>query len=640
MVFIAVLIAVSFAGCQQYPPIPPAGDIFNDVQTNSKPEKARTLIEALNQQLPGHIKTIMEGESVKGLDKVPEQTASTVALMKSLPKASETYTTIFKFTEYEVLDYGFINDGTFTLQYEGTSSTTGNTTTHSFSSQSMSFDNLEVQENNASGIETITIKNLEKEVDVKITINSETQEITGTTGIEEAVDIVQSLKAETSITINNSPVSIKDVAETETASGAFGGGFGTEAFPYIIKDEDQFMKIADYENDMLNGEYLYFDVRKDLNFSGMDNLGITKFRGELDFNNNEIRGISKTQLKAGLITLIDDIIEGKISNLEYRPSEMIPLVYTSGWTSGVTSSQGEWITSFNNVNVYGNFRNISNNSSLYIIQAFEGALEFHDCTSNVFATGDSYDGVFLGGYPQKTTTRLVFDNCVNKGTLITRNAGLFTGNSTYTPIDVIVTDCRNDGQVIGTESSGAYCGLNVNSPAIKDWNDKIEPLLLGSGSIYTKDKTMSVSYSDDKVATITNTSNEATTYKVTGSTYAYMMTSDYKYNGTLMVSFDKEGEFKGAPAEFTYPIRQVVDYKYAANHEGKVGRDENLNDIVTINGTDYYLVTERHPHVNQDITAVITESNSSSKHVIKSLSFSVFSYDKDGIPVGYLSLSN
>ena len=117
-----------------------------------------------------------------------------------------------------------------------------------------------------------------------------------------------------------------------------------------------------------------------------------------------------------------------------------------------------------------------------------------------------------------------------------------------------------------------------------------------------------------------------------------MMTSDYEYNGTLLVSFDKNGEFNGAPAVISYPMHQVVDYKYAEDHNGITGTDENGNDIVTIDGTTYYLVTERHPHVNQDITAVITASNESSEHVIKSLTFGVYSYDVDGIPVGYLKL--
>ena len=303
------------------------------------------------------------------------------------------------------------------------------------------------------------------------------------------------------------------------------------------------------------------------------------------------------------------------------------------------SSRDEWITSFENVNVYGEFRDIANNASLYILQAFKGALEFHNCTSDVFATGDSYDGVFLGGFAQEYTPRLVFENCVNEGTLIVKNAGLLTGNSTYTPKEVIVKNCVNNGLVIGTEGSGAFCGLNPDKDEIKKLNEESEAQITGSGKIYTLGKTLSAAYDvDSEMITITNTSEEAVTYKISGSIYTYMMTSDYEYNGTLLVSFDTEGEFNSNTAVVSYPIRQVVDYKYAEEHNGITGTDENGNDIVTIDGTTYYLVTERHPHVNQDITAVITASNESSEHVIKSLDFIVLSYDADGIPVGYVKL--
>ena len=512
-VILAVLLVIAFAGCKQDAyPLPPSG-LNPGVPEDSRPADTRALLEELNKQLPEDAEKVLNGEFVKGLS-IPE--ISTTSMQKAAPRAEEEYPVTFKFTEYEVGDYGTINDGTFTLRYKGSAVTEGSKTTYSFESQAIDLENLIVQKSDSTVTKTISVKNLTKSAKVTIEVD-EANNTTTVSGMKESMNIIQSITAETQITINNSNVPVQDVAEVETPDGPFAGGLGTEAFPYIIKSEEDFMEIADYDTAMLNGDYIFFDVVNDLDFSGMDDIGLKRFRGELDFNGNELRGVSSDQLQSGLYTLINDIIEGKIANLEYRPDEMVALAYTSGWTSDVESSRDEWITSFENVNVYGEFRDIANNASLYILQAFKGALEFHNCTSDVFATGDSYDGVFLGGYAQKDTPRLVFENCVNEGTLIVKNAGLLTGNSTYTPKEVIVKNCVNNGLVIGTEGSGAFCGLTPESDAISKLNEESEANITGSGKIYTLGKTLNATYdADSEMLTITSTSDEAVTYKISG----------------------------------------------------------------------------------------------------------------------------
>ena len=312
-VILAVLLVLAFAGCKQDAyPLPPSG-LNPGVPEDSRPADTRTLLEELNKQLPEDAEKVLNGEYVKGLS-IPE--ISTASMPKAAPRAEEEYPVTFKFTEYEVGDYGTINDGTFTLRYKGSAVTEGSKTTYSFESQTIDLENLIVQKADSSVPETISVKNLTKSANVTIVVD-ETNNTTTVSGMKDSMNIIQSITAETQITINNSNVPVQDVAEVETPDGPFAGGLGTEAFPYIIKSEEDFMEIASYDAAMLNGDYIFFDVVNDLDFSGMDDIGLKRFRGELDFNGNELRGVSSDQLQSGLYTLIDDIIASNTDRMRW-----------------------------------------------------------------------------------------------------------------------------------------------------------------------------------------------------------------------------------------------------------------------------------------------------------------------------------
>ena len=424
----------------------------------------------------------------------------------------------------------------------------------------------------------------------------------------------------------------------------FAGGAGTQAHPYLIENVEQFMKIAFLENEMLTtdgkGAYLYFSITEDLDFSDTENLGIKLVRGELDFNNHRVTGVRSDNLADGYFTLIDDVIEGKIRNLNYEPDDAVPLVYTSGWTRSAVSVRDEWVTSFENVNVSGTFENVGNNVSLYIIQAFKGSLEFHNCENSSEMTGNQYNGVFLGGFPKSNTTeRIVFDNCRFTGSLIVKNAGFLVGNSAGFASEVVVKDCVNDGLVAGTEGVGYYCGLNPDMPEVKELNEVVQKYISGSGHVRVLDSGLSASYNNDKtIVTIICNNPGSVSYKVAATGYSKMRTPDYKDYGTLLVSFEAEGEF-GEPGEtvnISFPVQKVVDYIYAERNGGVESQDSFGNDIVTIDGVKYYLVKEKHPHIDLSVTAMII--NNQNEHIAADLDYSVYSYDADGVPTGYRKL--
>ena len=432
-------------------------------------------------------------------------------------------------------------------------------------------------------------------------------------------------------------------AYADGAEKGFAGGAGTQGHPYLIENVEQFMNIASLQDDMLTsdgkGAYLYFSITEDLDFSYTENLGIQLVRGELDFNNHWVTGVHSDNLASGHYSLIFDVIEGKIKNLNYEPDTAVQFVYTSGYLDAV-SVMDERVISFENVNVSGTFENVANNGSLYISQAFDGSLEFHNCVNSSVMTGNQYNGVFLGGYPNSRTERLVFDNCRFTGSLIVKNAGFLVGNSAGFASEVVVKDCVNDGLVAGTESVGYYCGLKPDMPEVKVLNEDVQKYISGSGHVRVLDSGLSASYNNDKtVVTISCNDPGSVSYKVAATGYSKMRTPDYKDYGTLLVSFEAEGEF-GEPDEtvnISFPVQKVVDYIYAERNGGVESQDSFGNDIVTIGGKTYYLVVEKHPLAEDySVTSMIIDNQN--EHIAADLNYSVYSYDAEGVPTGYLKL--
>lgn len=443
------------------------------------------------------------------------------------------------------------------------------------------------------------------------------------------------------ISLSDTPVLDNVENNLDGIEKGFAGGAGTQEHPYLIENVEQFMNIASLENEMLTtdgkGAYLYFSITENLDFSDTENLGIQLVRGELDFNNHWVTGVHSDNLASGYYSLIFDVIEGKIKNLNYEPDTAVMFVHTSGYLDAV-SVMDERVISFENVNVSGTFENVANNESLYIAQAFDGSLEFHNCVNSSVMTGNQYNGVFLGGYPNSRTERLVFDNCRFTGSLIVKNAGFLVGNSAGFASKVVVKDCVNDGLVAGTEGVGYYCGLNPDMPEVKVLNEDVQKYISDSGHVRVLDSGLSASYNDDKtVVTISCNDPKSVSYKVAATGYSKMRTPGYKDYGTLLVSFEAEGEF-GEPGEtvISFPVQKVVDYIYAEKNGGVESQDSFGNDIVTIDGVKYYLVKEKHPHIDLSVTAMII--NNQNEHIAADLDYSVYSYDADGVPTGYLKL--
>ena len=102
----------------------------------------------------------------------------------------------------------------------------------------------------------------------------------------------------------------------------------------MITNEEQFAKISKYSDQMKDGAYYYFSIESDLDYSTGDiDPYISDFRGELDFNNHKLEGLSFTRLTElnrddgkQRTALINYCYGGAIRNLEYRPVGQCNLV--------------------------------------------------------------------------------------------------------------------------------------------------------------------------------------------------------------------------------------------------------------------------------------------------------------------------
>ena len=127
---------------------------------------------------------------------------------------------------------------------------------------------------------------------------------------------------------------------------------------------------------------------------------------------------------------------------------------------------------------------IGNNASSFV-EFISGkpnsAVIFRNCTNNAnleLGIGGNYAGIFVGGYilgnagdseENSRTGKLVFDTCINNGTLAGPYVGFFTGNECDKPRinHITITTCENKGKLIGTLGANWFAvngkGTNQNT---------------------------------------------------------------------------------------------------------------------------------------------------------------------------------
>ena len=642
IVLSVILAAAMLASCTQYRVIwIPGMDDQNTPSTSQSAKDAFSLIDALDAQLPGHIESVMKGDPVPGLTRT--DSASTISMASR--SGEDSYSATFSFNEYPVTGYGIIKTGTLTVTFTGTKTSNSSGESFSATTSKMDFNNLSVMKTSETVATPVEIKNLEGAS--KAVINTDSSgKVTSTNGISDSLSIKQSISSSTTITVDNVNVPAKDVADSNT-SGDFASGLGTKDFPYVIRSEEQFANIKNYSEEMKNGAYYYFSIESDLDYStGNIDPYIDYFRGELDFNNHKLDGLSFERItelhdpegfKEGKWTtgLIRNCDRGAIRNLEYRPVGQCDLVlYVGKDNSNIDARE----FTFENI-IVGDKDNpltfkVGNNGGSFISIAYgpNTKLNFRNCTNycnmNVLTSKNQNVGIFINGYAQNQV-EVTFENCDNYGTFQGENLGYLIGNdagATSGYKSITAKDCNNYGAIYATGACG-FIGLDDSKyqSIFKDLggNEKGEIVLLETlkASVSTDPSTKTISITNFDAAKYAQ-------YEIAASGYASLMDGSIN-RGTQVVSVRTEKQNASGIESLTFKKLAFIDKEYIT---GDVTEDEYGNEIATLNGEEYYVIDLS----RFDKNSYNAEFNNDT-HTLTSVTYSLYAYDNEGKLAGSMT---
>ena len=639
IVLSVILAAAMLASCTQYRVIwIPGMDDQNTPSTSQSAKDTFSLIDALDAQLPKDIEEVMAApDAVQGLTRT--DSAGTISMASRSWEA--TYSATFSFNEYPVAGYGTIKTGTLTIKFQGTESTEASETTFSATTSKMDFNNLSVLKTNETIATPVEIKNLEGASKAVIKTDS-SRKVISASGISNSMSIKQSISSSTTITVDNVNVPAKDVADSNT-SGDFASGLGTKDFPYVIRSEEQFANISKYSEKMKNGAYYYFSIESDLDYStGNIYPYIENFRGELDFNNHKLEGLSftrMTELNNGtqITTLIYYWYGGVIRNLDFRPTGQLNLVMLAE-----PYPQSQTTTTFLMENISAGDKNnpitykVGNNASPFISQIFgpNSELTMRNCVNYdnmVQLSGDHHMGIFLSGYGAYAPVDITFDNCDNWGTISGYDIGYLIGNDTK-GIDtdgyrsIYAKDCDNHGALYASNACG-FIGLN---------DSKYELVFKGENNnqgIIKKLKPVSATATlkdNDTIVISDIDTSEYSTFEVSATGYASLKGADGSNGGTLMVGV-YSGILNVSDIE-SLAFRKLVfiDKEYVS----ETVTDVYNNEIATVNGTDYYAI-DLSTKGSGPFDMVFDDAS----HTLTDITYTLTCYDSAGNLAGSLDLN-
>lgn len=584
----SVILLLLFAGCRnQYIPVIPFPP---DHDTGGNESKVPDLEDIPSQlDIENILKLATAGGRTDITAEVVSEETGLYSVMASRATSSEKtiLVTFNKFSSGSI----YIQSGTMTFKLDG--SEDGNVFSSSAYTVVSSSLVISSEENSTDTI-TVSAANLKGDV----------------TGIKIENETISSENIE----VTPDPSSGEYSSGNETVSGAvseglFAGGNGkTEETAYIITDEEQFSNINLFTSEMKSGEYIYFKVTSSLDFSDQSvSPYIPVFRGEIDFSGNSLSGVSQQSLVATLslnktdITpipsnfaepwgLIGEIIEGKVSNLVYSPSDFLSIIYVAGNLLGDPAGSGN--VEIDNITVPENtYNNLSNNDGNFIgnLNAGTKKLTFRNCVNKADLNGLSYESIFLGQIAKTASNPAVeFINCRNEGDLYTKNAALFISNAMGSAASVTITGCENTGVIAGSESSDLIVIMGTQKDAVKAVTTGAESVKGSENVITLQPPTYQASLTEDKVVTISNPEGYDS-FTIRASIYANIVSSTGENNGTYGFYYSKTI----ATADLTdgntgFYAYDFIDVSQITSGE-KISTTDYDANIVTHNGTTYYV---------------------------------------------------
>ena len=278
-------------------------------------------------------------------------------------------------------------------------------------------------------------------------------------------------------------------------------------------------------------------------------------------------------------------------------------------------------TTFENVTVTGTME-VGNNCGAFATYAEpvngEVTLTFNNCTANVTMTGNdggatNYNAVFVGyAYGDGNKTNLVFNDCVNAGSLVCGKAAMFLGNNSANQgiVTIEVNDCVNNGEIRSTYTDTEYgynhfiaTGAHNNNTIILDGSTLSSAtegsVTVGEGGGFYQgpaDATLKLTETETGVFEITEASNaDAAYYVVSMSLYASLLNADgTPEGGTMVVSVAERIDDTNA-GTYTTTMKHLpfVDEDWiTANASAATSTTEGSGDyertLYTMEGQSYY----------------------------------------------------
>ena len=280
---------------------------------------------------------------------------------------------------------------------------------------------------------------------------------------------------------------VDTVEEIPEEASLFAGGIGTEKSPFLIETAGQFLNISQMQSEMAYGNAVAFKLISDIDLSKVA-LPSTQivgcFHGVLDGNGCKIiSGDTTVWLSTEAIfgvTVKDLTIvqRGGTNNSKFK------LFAYAGWDDAAevaypVNDRGTYI--FEDITVQGltndTVISVDTNESTFLQQnQSQTKVYFINCVNEVNINAEAYAGIFLGGYA--AYSKITYENCVNKAAVTGVTVGFFSGNTSGKSFllasdknfsnanDVnhayaYVSNCRNDGTIVGTVSCGPFARGNT-----------------------------------------------------------------------------------------------------------------------------------------------------------------------------------
>jgi hypothetical protein len=258
-------------------------------------------------------------------------------------------------------------------------------------------------------------------------------------------------------------------------AGLFAGGKGTAESPYEIATAQQ-MRNINYMG-TTNGYYYKLTADIDLGTDGWWSkvseskdtiVGIPNlYNSTLDGNGHTVT-FKKRVTYAYVFGMVTN---STIKNLTVNTTGAVLIRYAGGSDVAGETVNIENVTVTGTLDVTNN--PIARNYGVFVNSDWAGTLNMKNCVSNVTMQGLEYNAVFVGyiyadksadGVVDSAVSTLNFENCENKGTLVSERAAMFVGNANtpYSGIALNVKNCTNSGTIQATATQADQKGYIAN----------------------------------------------------------------------------------------------------------------------------------------------------------------------------------